>query len=308
MIYRCAGSLGLMSTRRRVIARIKGGLGNQLFCYAAARRLALVNNAELVIDDITGFVRDHQYQRRYALDHFHIPVRKATPAERLEPFDRYRRGVKKWLSSRKPFVERYYVEQEGTDFDGRLLALKVTGTVYLDGLWQGEGYFKDVEGIIREDLRIIPPTDVQNQRSAEEIRNSNAVALHVRWFNEPDSTGTHNVSADYYNRAIALIDDKVESPRYFLFSDHPDVARSELNLADGRVTYVSHNRGDGSAFADLWLMTQCRHFITANSSFSWWGAWLAAPRSKIIIAPGIKLAGVTAWGLEGQIPASWIKM
>ena len=80
----------------KVIARIKGGIGNQLFCYAAARRLALVNNAELVIDDITGFVRDRHYNRKYALDHFHIPCRKATPAERLEPFERYRRGVMKW--------------------------------------------------------------------------------------------------------------------------------------------------------------------------------------------------------------------
>ena len=79
----------------RVIARIKGGLGNQLFCYAAARRLALVNNAELVIDDVTGFVRDHQYCRQYMLDRFQIPVRKATPSERLEPFERYRRGVHK---------------------------------------------------------------------------------------------------------------------------------------------------------------------------------------------------------------------
>src|SRR6266853_438179 len=112
MIYRCAGPLGLMSTRDRVIARIKGGLGNQLFCYAAARRLALVNNAELVIDDVTGFVRDRQYRRRYALDHFHISVRKATPAERLEPLERYRRGLMKWLSRRKPLEERCYVEQE----------------------------------------------------------------------------------------------------------------------------------------------------------------------------------------------------
>ena len=77
----------------KIIARIKGGLGNQLFCYAAARRLALANNVELVIDDVTGFARDRQYGRQYALDHLHIPVRKATPAERLELFQRYRRGL-----------------------------------------------------------------------------------------------------------------------------------------------------------------------------------------------------------------------
>src|SRR3979490_2538771 len=127
-----------------LVARVLGGLGNQLFCYAAARRLALVNDAELVIDDVTGFARDRQYRRQYALDHFTIPVRKATPQERLEPFERYRRGMMKWLSRRQPFAERSYVEQEGVDFDERLLALKIKGTLYLEGLWQGESYFKDV--------------------------------------------------------------------------------------------------------------------------------------------------------------------
>src|SRR5712691_2524903 len=124
---------------------MKGGLGNQLFCYAAARRLALANNAELVIDDVTGFARDRQYRRQYALDSCHIPVRKATPAERLEPFERYRRGVAKWLSRKKPFAERRYLEQEGLDFDERLLDVKVKGgtlsgwPVAKRGLLQGCG-------------------------------------------------------------------------------------------------------------------------------------------------------------------------
>jgi hypothetical protein len=161
----------------KVITRIKGGLGNQLFCYAAARRLALVNNAELVIDDVTGFARDRGYRRRYILDPFSIPARKATPGERLEPFERYRRGVMKWLSRRKPFEERRYLEQEGRNFDERLLAFKVKGTLYLDGLWQSEGYFKDVKQTIREDLQIIPPTDMLNQRMAAEIRSGFACAL-----------------------------------------------------------------------------------------------------------------------------------
>lgn len=88
----------------KLIARIKGGLGNQLFCYAEARRLALVNNAELVIDDVTGFVRDRQYRRQYALARFHIPARKATPAERMEPFERYRRGLAKFVAGAGDFI------------------------------------------------------------------------------------------------------------------------------------------------------------------------------------------------------------
>lgn len=293
---------------KRVITRIKGGIGNQLFCYAAARRLAVANDAELVIDDVSGFARDHQYQRQYALEHFHIPVRKATPTERLEPFERYRRGLMKLLSRRKPFGERLYLEQEGRGFDARLLSLKVKGTLYLDGYWQSEGYFKDVEQSIREDLRIIPPADPLNQRMAEEIRDSNSVVLHVRWFNVPDSEGTHNVLGDYYQHAIALIESKVETPRYFVFSDDPEAAREKLALPEERVTVVSHNRGGENAYADLWLMAQCRYFITANSSFSWWGAWLGGSTDKIIITPKLQIKGKAAWGFKGLVPDIWIKV
>ena len=79
----------------KIIVRMRGGLGNQLFCYAVARRMAVKNETELVVDDVTGFVRDSRYRRRYALDQFNIPVRKALPSERMEPFERCRRGVAK---------------------------------------------------------------------------------------------------------------------------------------------------------------------------------------------------------------------
>lgn len=297
---------GFCLSNKLVVSRVLGGLGNQLFCYAAARRLALVNGAELALDDVTGFVRERQYRRCYALDRFRIAARKATPAERLEPFERYRRGIAKWLSRRKPFAERRYLEQEGIDFDERLLAMKVTGTLYLDGLWQSEGYFKDVEQTIRDDLRIIPPTDAFNQRTAREIRGSHAVAVHVRWFDAPGRAGPYTLSADYYRRAIALMEGKVEAPRYFLFSDDPDAARARLALPEGRVTLVSHNRGDENGYADLWLMSLCRHFITANSTFSWWGAWLGGGTGKVVVTPALKIEGRAAWGFKGLIPGNWL--
>lgn len=294
----------------KIICRIKGGLGNQLFCYAAARRLALVNDAELIIDDVTGFARDRQFARQYMLDHFHIPCRKAIPNERLEPFERYRRGFLKLLSRQLPFAKRPYIEQTGFDYEERLLALKVNSDCYVDGLWQSERYFKDVEQTIREDLRIIPPTDELNQQMAEKICTCNAVALHVRWFNAPGSKGTHNLAVDYYHRAIALMEKKVNSPHFFLFSDSPEAARVLLDLPENKVTFVSHNLGDEHAYADLWLMIQCKHFITANSTFSWWGAWLAGSNNKIVVTPAIKQEVIqeTNWGFEGLIPEKWIKL
>jgi Glycosyl transferase family 11 len=289
-----------------IIARIKGGLGNQLFCYAAARRLALANNAELVIDHVTGFARDYEYRRQYALDHFHIPCRKATPKERMEPFSRYRRYMAKFITRRQPFQQRRYVEQEGNDFDERLLYLKPLGNIYLDGLWQSESYFKDVAQIIRDDLRIISPIDAMNHKIAEEICNSNAIALHVRWFDAPGSVLVNNISIDYYQNAIAFLEEKIDTPRYFLFSNAPEASLESLDLPKGRVTFVTHNRGDENAYANLWLMTLCKHFIIANSTFSWWGAWLSDSPSKVVIAPDLdRFEEQNHWRSLGLIPAQW---
>ncbi len=295
---------------KKIITRIQGGLGNQLFCYAAARRLALVNNAELVIDDVTGFIRDHTYRQRYSLDCFNIPCRKATYAERLEPFERLRRGVIKYINRSRPFKRRSYVEQVGNDFDFRLLDYEPHGTVYLDGLWQGEGYFKDVEQTIRQDLCVTAPTDKINNEIAVRISDCLSVAVHVRWFDAPCVTGINNATVEYYIRAIAYMEKLAPQALYFIFSDDPESARTYLPLPMDRSIYVSHNRDDTTAYADLWLMSQCNHFITANSTFSWWGAWLGCRTDKCVITPGFRLdyGTITSWNFSGQLPKEWIKL
>jgi hypothetical protein len=298
-----------VKTNQMILPRIVGGLGNQLFCYAAARRLALVNNAELVLDDVSGFVHDHDYQRRCQLDHFNIPCRKATPAERLEPLSRVRRYLKRAMNRRRPFEERSYIQQVGIDFDPRLLAVKPHGTVYLEGYWQSEQYFKDVEPAIREELRIIPPKDETNRSMAKHIRGCLAVAVHVRFFDAPQEQGVNNAPGDYYARAVARMESLAPGAHYFVFSDQPAAARARIPLPDDRITLVSHNQGDENAYADLWLMTQCQHFIIANSTFSWWAAWLAEGVGKQVIAPGfVKLEGKMSWGFRGLLPEKWIKV
>ena len=292
-----------------IVARIHGGLGNQLFCYAAARRLALVNDAKLAIDDVSGFVRDSTYKRVYLLDHFNIPCDKATRAERLEPLSRYRRYLKRNYNRFRPFDGRSYIQQEGPDFEPRLLSVNPRGTVYLEGYWQSERYFKDVVATIRSELQIQPPTDAINQAVAAHIRSCLAVALHVRFFDSPTKEGINNAPEDYYTRAVAKMDTLAPGAHYFVFSDRPDIVRGRLPLPDSRTTYVAHNQGDASSYADLWLMQQCQHFIIANSTFSWWGAWLSAYVGKQVIAPGfVKRQGVMSWGFEGLLPDEWIKL
>ncbi len=286
------------------VVRMKGGLGNQLFRYAAARRLALANDTELVIDHVSGFVRDRRYRRTYQLDHFRIPCRKATPAERLEPMGRLRRAILRSRSEGKPLDQRRYVKQQKLGFDERILALRMTGYRYLDGLWESERYFSDVADTIRRDLEIIPPADPENRRLADEIRGSLAVAVHLRWLHG-HGDDSYRLSRAYYRRAVARMEARLGSPHYFVFSDSPESARAVLELPERRVTFVSHNRGDDLAYADLWLMAQCRHFVIANSTFSWWGAWLAGRPDPIVLAPEFRSRGEAAWGFEGLIPERW---
>ena len=293
----------------KLVARILGGLGNQLFIYSAARRLALVNSAELVLDNISGFTYDKVYKRSYQLDHFNIPCRKANAAERLEPFCRLRRALLRKWNQRKPFAHRSYLVQEGIDFDPRLLHFKPQGTFYMEGYWQSEGYFKDVEETIRKELQIISPTDATNQDMAARILNCTSVAVHVRFFDEPHANGINNAPGNYYSRAVETMERLAPAAHYFIFSDQPAAARARIPLSDFRISMVAHNQGDEHAYADLWLMTQCKHFIIANSTFSWWGAWLAANTDKHVIAPGFEMRqGKMWWGFKGLLPQEWIKL
>jgi hypothetical protein len=293
---------------KKIIVRIKGGIGNQLFCYAAARRLAIENGVELVIDNITGFERDYQYNRKYMLDHFEIQTRTINKFEMFWPFQRYWLVVLKWFSKLQNYSNRFYLQEEEMSFDERLLTFKVKKFLYLDGYWQSELYFNKIDEIIRKDLRIIPPSDLLNQQVALNISKTESVAVHVRWFDNPGINTSHNVNSDYYIRAIQIIENKIEMPHYYIFSDNPEAAKSMLNIPENQLTLISHNLGDENAYADLWLMSQCRYFITANSTFSWWAAWLASFEKKIVLTPNVKIEGITSWGFKGLIPEKWIKV
>lgn len=294
---------------KKIVVRIFGGLGNQLFCYAAARRLSIVNNAELVIDHISGFKYDYKYTRNYQLHHFNIPCRLAKPNERFEPFSRMRRAFKKRMALAWPFHKRTYVTQEGMDFDERLLDLKTNRDLYIEGYWQSEKYFKDVEKVIRKDLLFKDTKDKKNLSVLENIEEQNSIAIHVRFFEETDTENSLITTEDYYKRAIQRMIRLVPGGHFFLFSDKPEKAKYMLNKIGISYTLVSHNNSDETAYLDLWLMSKCNHFIIANSTFSWWGAWLSSFPDKIVIAPGfVKIIGAMKWGYDGLLPKKWIKI
>lgn len=299
--------------RRKLVVRLKGGLGNQLFCYATARRLAWVNDAELVFDHDSGFRYDHQYKRKYALGRFNIPVRLATSAERLEPFGRLRRYIKRKLSERKPISEQRYIQQVGVDFSPELLTLQLkNGSTWLEPFGQSERYFSDIAMLLRKDLEMSPPDSKENHEIARKISNCVSVALHVRWFDVEAQLGSSNMSLEYYEHALRVLKERLADFELFIFSDYPDRAEKMLAPALGnlRRTLVKENVESGDALSDFWLMRQCRHFVIGNSTFAWWAAWLGeqADGSTVVIAPACNVDpehSVTAWGFDYLLPERW---
>ena len=295
--------------QKKVVVRIKGGLGNQLFCYAAARRLALANDAELVIDHVSGFERDFQFKREYALAPFAIRSRFASPNERRSPLAGLRRNLARLRNRHRDFSCRTYIEQRGMEYDPRLLTVRVGSSVYLDGLWQSERYFKDVAPTIRQDLAITPPSDHASRAVSESMQQGVPVAVHVRWFDAPGEDRGHNAGLDYYARAIELMESRLPGAHYYLFSDNPAAALAYLQLPPGRTSVVDHNRDPADAYKDLWLMSKCSHFICAPSTFSWWAAWLAESTDKLVVVPGYNaINALTSWGFDGMLPDDWIRV
>ena len=287
-----------MSGRQKLVtACIWGGLGNQLFSYAAARRLAIVNNAELRIDHLSGF-RNDKFGRQYALHHFNIPQNLVAPQEAFVSYSQFSRVVVRRLSRLLPFSWRPYLMEEQSDFDERLVNLRLRGDVYLEGYWQSEGYFQDVQQQVREDFKMISPISPDAVDMSTHIGQVEAIGVHVRRLQIDNP-----LESDYYFRAIEYIKEQVERPHFFVFSDSPGWAEKNLRF-DVPVTYVPQQPGDDSGCIDMWLMSLCKHFITANSTFSWWGAWLGTNPDKIVISPSF----FKNWGHKGLVPDSWIML
>jgi hypothetical protein len=295
----------MSASSSKIVARLFGGLGNQLFIYAAARRLALVNGGELVIDDVSGFTADYRYRRQCQLQHFRALYRSATAAERLEPLSKLRRHLLRSINARRQFDHRNYIYQASNGFEPRLLTLKPRGVLHVEGYWQSEKYFEDIENVIRSELAMIPPVTAQNLSLAEKIRSELAVAVHFRSFQRTDPLAV-NLPATYYSNAVKMMMQTLPRAHYFVFSDDPIAAKACVSVPEECVTFICHNRGDDCAFADMWLMSLCKHFIIANSTFSWWGAWLGSKAGKHVIAPNyLKEHGASAWGFSGLIPDAW---
>lgn len=288
-----------------IIVKIIGGLGNQLFQYALGKHLALLNHTDLKLD-ITGF--DEYKLHAYSLGHFNITENFAT-REEVARFKRYRRRRGKIWFIYNRFIadEQKYTQERQFHFDPQIL--KGTGDIYLDGFWQTEKYFKDIQDILRKEITVKSPLQGRDADIAREIEATNSIMMHIRrgdYVTNQQTNEYHGTCGlDYYRKAIAIIAEKVPSPHFFIFSDDHEWVKENIVL-EYPSTYVDHNNADKN-YEDLRLMSLCKHHIIANSSFSWWGAWLSQNTHKIVIGPkgwfnNPKKKSITS----DVIPSDWI--
>lgn len=265
-----------------IVFYAQGGLGNQLFQYATARRLALRNRCSLVVDH-HWFLnpRSGETRRSLELSRYPVAVRLAKPHE-LMCWAPMRARIGRYL---KPVLPLHMLRERGCGVNKEVLSAPRNS--YLFGYWQSEAYFADIREQLLVELNPVVSAGEEDVRILELIQKSTSVSVHVRRGDYVSSASTaayHGVcTLDYYDRALEYLSERVVNPTLFVFSDDPDWAKSNLRYRFPAY-YIDHNTA-GEAFQDLRLMSACQHHVLANSSFSWWGAWLSRSVDGLVIAP-----------------------
>ncbi len=279
-----------------IIVQLAGGTGNQMFQYAAGRALAERVQAPLRVDVGAFATRSPAVTpRHYALSPFSAAPGIATPSE-LRVFRlRARLGLASQLVERGRFYDPAF-EQAG----------KYT---YLIGHWHTERYFASLAPLIRQAFTVRQPPNPRSAALLEKICRPGTVSVHVRrgdYITNTVAAMHHGVlSLEYYARAAALMLEKIPQPHFYVFSDEPHWAKEALRLPGPMSVIDLHGPDEGHE--DLRLMRACHHHIIANSSFSWWGAWLSEYQDKIVIAP-------RQWFRSAEVdthdfcPAEWIRL
>ena len=291
-----------------IAVKLMGGLGNQLFQYAAGKSLSLKHNTQLYID--TSFLeadpKNAYTKRLYELDYFAIEAKKF-PKEMIKKIEflqgnsilnkiRKKTGIKSSITT--------YLEQ-GHQFNHQFNSL--TDNTHLTGFWQSELYFKSISDTIRKEITIKSEFINGIEPYLELLKNCTSVSLHVRrgdYVNLKHANEFHGIcSIHYYEKALLMMNEKHENLCVFVFSDDIEWCKENLQIPNKNKHYVLTD----AALKDLYLMQKCNHHIIANSSFSWWGAWLNANTNKTVIAPS-KWFNSNDINTSDVIPDSWIKI
>ena len=258
-----------------IIAKIQGGLGNQLFQYAFARAISKKNKTNLKLDLSFYENMGAATPRKYSLSNYNIWEEYATEVDVERIKNRVPGALNKIFRKVTPMFCSNYREDNRV-FDRK--ALRLSDNCYIEGYWQNFRYFRRIEPLIREELTLKCEVN-QNTPILEQIKNTNSVSIHFRKTDYCSLGLDRGCNEEYYQKALNLVVSKVNDPELFIFSDDIDWAKKNIRF-NYKTTFVSDED-----FIELYLMSCCKHNIIANSSFSWWGAWLNTHRGKVVVAP-----------------------
>ena len=287
-----------------IITKLQGGLGNQMFQYACGRSLSIELGENLKVDISSYDGNNSRDTKRYfSLDHYNAVIDVASPedindAEKALAPSLATKIIKKSLSLvGAPMPEPTFG------------SIRQNKTKYLSGFWQSENYFKSHSDSIRKDLTLKEPLGEKTKFILNDIINrDNTVALHVRrgdYIKDKATREYHGIcEPGYYRKAISYIVDKIGSPNIFIFSDDIGWATKNIQFPFS-TTYVS--KPEIKDYEEMHLMSNCQNHVIANSSFSWWAAWLNERKDKIVIAPEKWFARHPST-YKNIVPSSWIKM
>jgi hypothetical protein len=247
-----------------IIVRIIGGIGNQMFQYAYAK--ALEKSGKKVKLDLSK-IKYYKLHGGYQLHKYNINLQEAN-------------SISTFLS--KIGIPKT-VKEKSLLFDKNIK--EIDKNAYVKGYFQTEKYFKEIRKTLLKEFTITKDNSESTKSYVQQITNSqNSCSLHIRRGDYVSNKKTNNIhgtcSLDYYKKAIATIKKKQKNIQFYIFSD--DIVWTKKNLIVKNAIYVDHKC---SPHEDMYLMSLCKNNITANSSFSWWGAWLNKNQDKIVISP-----------------------
>lgn len=301
-----------------IITRLLGGLGNQMFQYAAGLALAETRRTVLKLD-VSWFREDPAYEahNRYALSCFNVTEQFATRNE----IDRGRGGqlthAERWsLAIARALRLRRYVNLLSTGghthqpdtFRFDLRFFDQPDDTYLCGMWQSEAFFAPVADLLRMHFTFRYPPSVFVAAMAERIRQTPSAAVHFRR-GDYVRNATFNreigvLPLDYYRRAVAKLRERYPDVTLYVFSDDIDAVEREFQPG-GKVVFVRATTGVNS-HDKIRLMSLCEHAIISNSTFAWWGAWLNPSPTKTVIAPDPWFVSKPNESCD-VVPSSWLR-
>jgi hypothetical protein len=288
-----------------VITFILGGLGNQMFQYAIGKAISLRTNQKLALD--LTFFSDKEH-RNFELDCFNVSYRLSNTSN-TKKFHRLikLKKISKKIGVFNKYFENRVFEERFFHFDSTVLNIK--NSVLIKGYWQSEKYFLEFRHVILNDFTLKFPPSTNCQKVLSLLNDVLSVSLHVRrgdYITNPEAYAFHGIcSLDYYKDAVNLILSSFPSSKFFIFSDDLDWCKENFTFIKN--VYFVDLGIDSTDYEEMYLMSNCNHNIIANSSFSWWGAWLNRNSEKVVIAPK-KWFSDHSINTSDLVPSTWIRL